>query len=251
MLIAIFSFTQSTMFSIEIHDYSPSFKLRLILTFVFCTIISMWFEYSRNFFLKQSGENKADLIKQHTHLKEEIEYRKKLEKELITTANIDTLTGTLNRGAFFSAAEKEWDKHSRNSRPLSLAVLDIDHFKTINDQFCHPAGDDVLIKITRCCIDNIPSFDIFGRIGGEEFAVLLVETAPEDRKPALERLRLAVESTSVEFEGKLITCTISIGLYTAIPPSETLTQMYKKADAAMYQAKNSGRNKTCISANSL
>jgi len=249
MLIAIFTFSQSTIFSIEVHNYSPSFKVRFIITFMFCTIISMWFEHSRNFFLKQSEENKADLIKKHTNLKEEIEYRKKLEKELITIANIDTLTGIFNRGAFFSAAQKEWDKHLRYSKPLSLAVIDIDYFKAINDQFGHPAGDEVLINITRCCIDNIRSFDIFGRIGGEEFALLLVETEEKDRESALERLRLAVERTSVEYEGKLISCTISIGLYTASPPNEPLTEMYKKADGALYQAKKSGRNKTCIFSN--
>ncbi|MCJ8318603.1 MAG: GGDEF domain-containing protein [Colwellia sp.] len=246
MVIAIFTFSQSTIFSIEVHNYPPSFQVRFIITYVFCTIISMWLEHSRNFFLKQSEASGADLIKKHTKLKEEIKYRKKLEKELITIARIDKLTGILNRGAFFSTAEKEWAKHARNSKPLSFAVLDIDHFKTINDQFGHPAGDDVLINITRCCINSIRSFDMFGRIGGEEFALLFAETELDVIKSVLERLRLAVESTSVEYEGKLITCTISIGLYTVIPPNETLTEMYKKADCALYQAKNSGRNKTFI-----
>jgi len=244
--IAMVIFSRSTIFSIEVHNYSPSFQVRFIITYVFCTIISMWLEYSRNFYLKQSEENGADLIKKHTKLKEEIEYRKKLEKELITIARIDTLTRILNRGAFFSAAQKEWDKHARSSKPLSFAVLDIDHFKAINDQFGHPVGDDVIINVTRSCIASIRSFDIFGRIGGEEFALLFSETELEAIKGILERLRLAVESTSVEYEGKLITCTISIGLYTDTPPSDTLTEMYKKADCALYQAKNSGRNKICI-----
>ncbi|MBL4823276.1 MAG: GGDEF domain-containing protein [Colwellia sp.] len=82
-------------------------------------------------------------------------------------------------------------------------------------------------------------------MGGEEFALLIAETELENTKAVLERLRLAVESTSVEDEGELITCTISIGLYTTIPPSEILTEMYKKADYALYQAKSSGRNKVC------
>lgn len=246
LVMSIFTFTQSSIFSIEVYSYSPSFQLRFIITYVFCTIISMWLEHSRNFFLKQSEAISADLIKEHAKLLEEIELRKKLEKELITISRIDTLTGILNRGAFFTAAEKEWDKHARSSRPLSFAVLDVDHFKAINDQYGHPVGDDVLINITKCCINSIRSFDMFGRIGGEEFALLFTETELEDTKTVLERLKLAVESTSVEYEGELITCTISIGLYTVIPPSETLTEIYKKADMALYQAKRSGRNKICL-----
>jgi len=246
MVMAIFTFYQSTIFSIEVYKYSPSFQVRFIITYLFCTVISMWLEYSRHFFLKQSKAISANLIKEQAKLREEIENRKKLEKELVTIARIDTLTGILNRGAFFTAAEKEWDKHARSSKSLSFAVLDIDHFKTINDKFGHPVGDDVLINITKCCINSIRSFDMFGRIGGEEFALLFAETELEDTKAVLERLRLAVESTSVAYEGQLITCTLSIGLYTNIPPSETLTEMYKKADFALYQAKRSGRNKICL-----
>jgi len=246
MVMAFFTFSQTTILSIEVHNYSPSFQLRFIITYVFCTIISMWLEYSRHFFLKQSEANSDDLIKQHIKLKEEIEYRKKLEKELLVIARIDTLTGILNRGAFFSAAEKEWNKHVRNSKTLSFAVLDIDHFKKINDKFGHPAGDAVLNKLTQCCIDSIRSFDIFGRIGGEEFALLISETELEETRTVLERLRLAVESTTVEYEGQLIACTISIGFCTSIPPNDILTDMYKKADYALYQAKNSGRNKISL-----
>lgn len=246
IIIAVIIFSQSKILSIEVHHYLPGFQARFIITYVFCTIISMWLEYSRNLFLKLSEANRANLIKKQTKLEEEIEYRKKLEKELVTIARIDSLTGIFNRGAFFLEAEKEWDKQARSSKPLSFAVLDIDNFKTINDQFGHPAGDDVLVNITRCCVDSLRSFDLFGRIGGEEFALLFSETELEDIIAVLERLRLAVENTNVEYEGKLITCTISIGLYTVIPPNETLSEMYKNADRALYQAKNSGRNKTCI-----
>ena len=83
LIMAIFTFTQSSIFSIEIYSYSPSFQLRFIITYVFCTIISMWLEHSRKFFLKQSEAISADLIKEHAKLLEEIEHRKKLEKELI------------------------------------------------------------------------------------------------------------------------------------------------------------------------
>jgi len=246
LLIAMVNFTQENLLPIEIYNYSPNFQIRFIITYIFCTIISMWLESSRHFYLKQSEMIRSNLIEEQTKLKSEIESRKILEKELLTITRIDTLTGVLNRGAFFSAAEKEWDKQARKSKALSFAILDIDHFKTINDQFGHPAGDDVLIQITQSCINSLRSFDIFGRIGGEEFALIISETEINETKDILERLRLNIENTNVEYDGKIISCTISIGLHTAIPPNENLNQMYKKADLALYQAKNSGRNKISL-----
>jgi len=247
LLIAMVNFTQENLLPIEIYNYSPNFQIRFIITYIFCTIISMWLESSRHFYLKQSEMIRANLIEEQAKLKSEIESRKILEKELLTITRIDTLTGVLNRGAFFSAAEKEWDKHARKSKALSFAILDIDHFKTINDQFGHPVGDDVLIQITQCCINSLRSFDIFGRIGGEEFALIISETEINETKDILERLRLNIENTNIEYDGKIISCTISIGLCTVIPPNENLTQMYKKSDYALYQAKNSGRNKINVS----
>jgi len=245
LIIAIFAFSQTNILSIEVYNYSASFKVRFIITYVFCTIISIWLENSRHYFLEKSEAISADLKKEHIKLKAEIEYRKELEQELIMIARIDPLTGILNRGAFFSTAEKHWNKHVRSAQPLSLAILDIDHFKAVNDQFGHPAGDDVLIKLTQCCANSIRSFDVFGRIGGEEFGLLFAETDLTEAELILERLRLSIESTQIEYQGQYISCTISIGLFCIIPPDEVLTVMYKNADFALYQAKNSGRNKIC------
>jgi len=245
VFIASFCFTQTTILSIDIFQYTPNFQIRFIITYTFCTIIAMWLEYSRYSLLKQSHAISTDLIKKQAKLEAEIVYRKDLEQELITTARIDPLTDTLNRGAFFVTAKNEWDKHVRNSTVFSFAVLDLDHFKSINDTYGHPIGDEVLVNIARCCIKSLRSFDLFGRIGGEEFALVFSETTEKEAYAILERLRLEVENAGLEYEGGTIRCTVSIGLFTSCPPSETLSDIYKKADVALYQAKNSGRNKIC------
>jgi len=243
---AVIAFTQPSIFSIEVYPYSTSFQLRFFITYSFCTVISVWLESSRNFFLKQSNAVSADLVKEHEKLKAEIEYRKILEEELKTLARIDPLTGVLNRGAFFSAAQTQWNKHARSATEFSFAILDIDHFKDVNDKYGHPAGDEVLAALSKSCITSIRDFDIFGRVGGEEFAFLFAETGLVEAKEIVDRLRISIESLSVDYDGQPINCTVSIGLYTAVPPNESITRIYKKADLALYQAKGSGRNKICI-----
>jgi len=246
VVFAFFSFNHPEAFVNDGYAYSSSFKIRFLITYIFCSIISMWLESSRHFFLDKSKAVSAELVKEHTKLKEEIEFRKSLEQELKRIARIDPLTGILNRGAFFLAAEKEWNKHVRNSKTMSFAVLDIDHFKIINDKYGHPAGDQMLINVVHSCVNSIRGFDIFGRIGGEEFAMLFTETDLAEAKMVLERLRENVENTIVEYEGEKLRCTISIGLYCVIPPSDVISGIFKKADLALYQAKVSGRNKVCV-----
>ncbi|MES2536475.1 MAG: GGDEF domain-containing protein [Pseudomonadota bacterium] len=160
-------------------------------------------------------------------------------------ANRDFLTGAWSRRAFFELAERELSRARRTGRKLSLLLLDVDHFKSINDNFGHAGGDQVLMDIVLRADMAIRDIDYFGRVGGEEFAVLLPET---DRTAALlvaERLRATLERSGTVDRTKdapgIATYTVSIGL-AVLRDSESFQDLMMRADAALYKAKASGRN---------
>lgn len=169
----------------------------------------------------------------------------RLMAEAEHAANRDFLTGAWSRRAFFELAERELSRARRVGRSLSLLVLDLDNFKTINDTAGHAAGDRVLVDIVSRAATAIRSVDYFARIGGEEFAVLLPET---DRSAALivaERLRAALErpaSASTKGSPGIAAYTASIGL-AVLRDSEPFQELLRRADAALYEAKASGRNR--------
>lgn len=161
--------------------------------------------------------------------------------ELIKSANKDSLTGILNRKHLIEECEKAIELHKRKKMPISILVLDIDHFKQVNDHYGHMIGDKVLINFSDTIITELRSSDLFGRIGGEEFVVALPYTEKEEGFLAAERIRKSIESTSIDG----ITITTSIGLCTLIPENHLdFNAMYNQADRALYIAKNSGRNRT-------
>jgi diguanylate cyclase (GGDEF)-like protein len=170
--------------------------------------------------------------------------RSRMERELRKLASTDPLTGALNRRHFWRLAGMELHRHQRYFRELAMLVMDIDHFKRINDTFGHPAGDTVLRELVKSCTSNLRKSDIFGRIGGEEFAVLLVETQAEAALEVADRLRqrLAEKKTTVD-GGIPINFTVSIGVAHVRREDERLDDLIKRADAALYQAKNKGRNR--------
>lgn len=130
--------------------------------------------------------------------------------------------------------------------PLSLFMLDIDFFKAINDSHGHKAGDAVLKKLAEICLRTLREVDVIGRLGGEEFAILLPETSQEEAIDVAERLRLNMSEAYVAMEnGLLIQFTVSIGVTSYAAKDENLDALLHKADTALYQAKRSGRNKVC------
>lgn len=171
--------------------------------------------------------------------------RRKLENELLKQANTDVLTGIGNRRQFFELAGRELSRSIRSGSPLSLLLLDIDGFKRINDEHGHEAGDAVLKTFTATVAAVLRDTDVFGRIGGEEFAVLLPDTDNEEAQVLAERVReqvalFAVSST----QGRVLSVTVSIGIAALIPGDEAdnIDAMLRRADAALYEAKNAGRN---------
>jgi diguanylate cyclase (GGDEF)-like protein len=125
-------------------------------------------------------------------------------------------------------------------------MLDIDHFKTINDRHGHLAGDQVLREVSRILLDEMRQVDLVGRFGGEEFMMLLDETRAETALVVAERIRHAIAATPIPWEGVLIRVTASFGIVEVLNGSESIEELVERVDKAMYQAKQRGRNRTVL-----
>jgi diguanylate cyclase (GGDEF)-like protein len=165
--------------------------------------------------------------------------------KLAELASIDGLTGLYNRRHFLALAETEWSRYLRYGRPLALLVLDIDHFKSINDGFGHDVGDKVIKAVANVLQSNKRSSDIVGRVGGEEFALVLPEASLASACIAAERLRQKVADCVVDHKGSDISVTISIGMSVAHEGVNGIAALLKEADVALYEAKRTGRNRAC------
>lgn len=166
-------------------------------------------------------------------------------QELTHLAMTDALTGCFNRRYFLNAADMELSRMKRHGYPVVVAMIDIDHFKDINDTYGHSVGDSVLADVAKVCDDTIRYEDTMGRLGGEEFAVLLPVADDEGASGVLERLRQSVENLTFEgHEG--LTVTVSIGLSELRADDLTVEQGLKRADDALYAAKNQGRNQLMV-----
>ena len=168
------------------------------------------------------------------------------------SSKFDSLTQALSRSETFARSELEIERAFRNREPVAFLMLDIDHFKNINDEYGHPIGDIVLVNLVKHCQEELRAIDIFGRVGGEEFFVVLPGDAIESAFEVAERLRKKVFSRPCAvLNGKEIYISISVGVACFNPAvnGETksdavLRTVYAKADEAMYQAKSKGRNRT-------
>lgn len=177
----------------------------------------------------------------------DITERKQLEFELERQVHIDYLTGASNRGHFMQQGETELSRAVRYGKPLSLLMLDIDYFKQINDSHGHKVGDDVLKKLVETCQKTLREVDIIGRIGGEEFAVLLPETPREQAAEVAERLRAELQESRVLLpQGLPIHFTVSIGVASMTSSEENVDMLLNAADKALYAAKAAGRNRVIV-----
>lgn len=169
-----------------------------------------------------------------------------MHEQLLRLALTDELTGVLNRRAFLDRAEQELARARRTGRPLGILMADIDHFKVINDTHGHATGDAALKRFTASFKVNLRVSDVFGRLGGEEFAILLPETDRAGCVITAERLRRAVERLELEIDGTKITFTASFGVASftlGAGTADTVAAALLRADQALYRAKNHGRNR--------
>jgi diguanylate cyclase (GGDEF)-like protein len=166
--------------------------------------------------------------------------------DLETLAAIDWLTGLYNRRQFESLALAELARSQRYMRPLTLMMLDIDHFKKINDTYGHATGDRVLQALATVCLATKRDADIAGRLGGEEFALLLPETTGSAAAQFAERLRQQIRDCAPVVDGEKLPLTVSIGIASALLTSSGIQPLLNNADQALYDAKRSGRNRVVL-----
>lgn len=169
----------------------------------------------------------------------------KREEELIKLATNDSLTGVSNRRCFLEKGERERARAERYGDPIAFLMMDLDYFKSINDTLGHHTGDVVLEKVANICRQELRDVDLFGRMGGEEFAALLPETDLEKGLLIAERLRLAIKQAVWAIDGQMVSCTVSIGVsHSREGEPLSLHTLMKEADRALYQAKENGRDQT-------
>ena len=168
------------------------------------------------------------------------------ERSLYEKATRDPMTGVYNRGHFFSLGELEIDRAKRFGDPLSVALLDIDHFKKVNDTYGHDVGDLAIMAMARQVALNIRKIDTFARVGGEEFALLLPRANDEVAQEFLQRIRLQVAETAIAMANGTLRITISIGVAQLRPEAVSLAELMKWADLALYRAKQQGRNQVQV-----
>lgn len=215
-----------------------------------------------------------DLEQTHTDLKKEIEIHKQTQKTLqhakekteklaqeLKDANKqlkemafrDGLTGLYNHRYFKKLMAHELNRSERYKNSLSFFMLDLDHFKKVNDEFGHPVGDIVLKEVSRTIQNSIRACDVAARYGGEEFIVVLPETGLKEATVVAERLRKTVEDLTISANHHSINVTISVGLttYIASKRKKKKSDIISEADNALYHAKKNGRNQICVHNNKL
>jgi diguanylate cyclase (GGDEF)-like protein len=189
----------------------------------------------------------ADFAAPDRNLRNLFEAISKHYEELEYCARFDPVTGVANRRYFAEMVEAELSRSSRYGRPLSILMMDIDHFKEINDAYGHHAGDIVLQTVYETCKSVLREIDVVGRWGGDEFAILLPETRPATALKVAKRLRSAMQNAAVSLETHLpLHFSVSIGCASRTGADNDLDTILNLADKALYDAKRTGRNRVCV-----
>ena len=199
-----------------------------------------WFE-GRSALMEKDEAGHSKVVFIATDISERI----RLYQQVRRLADQDALTSCFNRRHFMSLAETEMQRTARYQRPMSFLMLDIDHFKKFNDNYGHQIGDQLLCALVDLCQKQLRSIDIMGRYGGEEFVILMTETDKDGGQKAAERLRKKIESLKIRTSKGKLSVTVSMGITNMVPDSDqsqTLDMIIKRADQALYTAKDAGRN---------
>jgi len=170
------------------------------------------------------------------------------ERALAYSARHDSLCGVLARGYLLELASHDIALARRYGHPLAVAMVDIDHFKRVNDTWGHPAGDTLLRAVSRACAGALRASDYFGRVGGEEFVCVMPETGETEALACAERMRLAVAALRVATPAATLSCTVSIGVARLAPGHGDVLALLADADAALYRAKEGGRDRVELAA---
>ncbi len=176
-------------------------------------------------------------------LSAEIRRRERVERDLVIKANVDVLTTVPNRRHFLELADVEYRRAQRSGETLSIVVLDVDHFKVINDTWGHASGDEVLKRLAHVLRENVRRIDVVGRLGGEEFAVLMPGADIERAAEVMERICTMIRNEIIDLPEGMVTLTVSAGIAETDPWVESIDDALARADAAMYRAKFDGRDR--------
>ncbi|WP_434700385.1 diguanylate cyclase [Pseudomonas sp. D1-1] len=166
--------------------------------------------------------------------------------QLQLLSSTDRLTGLYNRGHWEASLKAAYARHQRYGNALSLVMLDIDHFKRVNDTYGHQAGDKVIEQVARLLHEHVRESDVAGRYGGEEFGVVLSDTDSAGGQIFAERLRKAVEESLVQYNGQDIRFTVSLGVADLSQPANDHAELIARADQALYTSKKTGRNRVTV-----
>jgi diguanylate cyclase (GGDEF)-like protein len=218
--LAILIFFKTAPYTLSREVITSSYLVSLVLGFVIATK-----------FRKLRYEQYYALVQEHN-----------LRLELEKVAYTDYLTGALNRRKFFQLGEQQFNLFAANDTTFSIIMMDLDYFKNLNDKFGHAAGDIFLKEFTKIVVDHKRHGDIFGRLGGEEFALILPGGKLEFALEVAEKLRSLCENNEALFNQKPIQTTVSVGVTEVWSLDESFQDVLKRADVALYQAKRKGRN---------
>lgn len=170
-------------------------------------------------------------------------YNEATQAELKNLARIDPLTGVNNRRALLEHLDRQMKRAAGRHRPLAVLLIDVDHFKRVNDQYGHAAGDKLLLSLVNSIASAVRRTDLVGRIGGEEFAVVAPDTDLVAGVQLGERLRESVESASLRLDGRTLSATVSVGVACSTLDDRDREALLRQADQALYMAKSEGRNR--------
>jgi diguanylate cyclase len=196
--------------------------------------------------LEQSNRKMSELQQHLQSMKTEINQIQERTKSLEEEVLLDSLTNTHNRRAYEMRIDEELQRFKRYNQIFSLILLDVDHFKRVNDDYGHRAGDKCLREIINRIRPSLRKADFLARYGGEEFVVILPGTSSENAGIAAEKLRQIIERTTFLFQGHKISVTISSGVTQANLSDEDPQTVFTRVDAAMYEAKREGRNRVVV-----
>jgi len=210
-----------------------SMLLRYLVFFLFITLLASLVLWVFNRTMSEEIKVRAEAQKQ----------LRLANKQILKLAYTDELTGLGNRRSFYEKAEAEISLAKLDNSPTAVLLIDIDHFKKINDRYGHGVGDEVIQAFAKVILEIVRSNDVQGRIGGEEFAVLTTKTTLEGAEDLAERMRLAVEKSEFQFGVETIQITISIGVASLDSYCDDIHSMLARADTALYQSKYLGRNR--------
>jgi diguanylate cyclase (GGDEF)-like protein len=192
------------------------------------------------------AEQAAELQQLNFALAAEVEQRLQLTEELRKLVTTDVLTGVYTRRHLFEIAAQEISRHARSGTPLAVLILDLDHFKSINDRLGHAAGDQALKHFVAEAQAMLRNIDVLGRLGGEEFVILLPQTGVDGAWDVAERLRRGLSERPLAIGVDTVTVEVSIGLTVYRAEDDSFDRTLSRADHALYEAKRRGRNRTII-----